>query len=87
MIGEGDEVTVGAPIVAGARVLGTIAEQGRLPKIVVFRYKNKTRSRKKTGHRQHFTMVRISDVLAPGRSRSRRKSASRRPPPTSPAPP
>jgi large subunit ribosomal protein L21 len=66
MIGEGAEVTVGAPMVSGARVLGTITEQGRAPKIVVFRYKSKTRQRKKTGHRQHFTMLRISDVLAPG---------------------
>ena len=66
MIGEGSEVTVGAPLVAGARVIGTIAEQGRAPKIVVFRYKNKTRSRKKTGHRQPYTRLIISDVLVPG---------------------
>jgi large subunit ribosomal protein L21 len=66
LIGEGAEVTVGAPTVAGARVVGTIWEQGRGRKIVVFRYKSKTRSRKKTGHRQHFTSVMVSDILAAG---------------------
>ncbi len=66
LVGDGDEITVGAPLVAGARVLGTIAEQGRDRKIVVFKYKNKTRARKKTGHRQHFTRVRVDDILAAG---------------------
>jgi large subunit ribosomal protein L21 len=66
LMGEGEQLTVGAPTIAGARVLGTIAEQGRASKIVVFKYKNKTRSRKKTGHRQHYTRVLVSDILAAG---------------------
>jgi large subunit ribosomal protein L21 len=66
LMADGDDVTVGTPTVAGARILGTIAEQGRARKIVVFRYKSKTRSRKKTGHRQHFTRVVIDDILAAG---------------------
>lgn len=66
MLGEGADVTLGAPTVAGARVLGTIAEQGRARKVVVFRYKAKTRSRKKTGHRQQYTLLTIDDILAPG---------------------
>lgn len=68
MMGDGADVTIGSPSIAGARVVGTIAEQGREKKIVVFRYKSKTRQRKKTGHRQHFTSVRIEDILAPGQS-------------------
>jgi large subunit ribosomal protein L21 len=68
LMGEGDAVTIGAPTIDGARVVGTIAEQGRNAKIVVFRYKSKTRSRKKTGHRQHFTKVIVEDILAPGQS-------------------
>jgi large subunit ribosomal protein L21 len=59
-------LTVGAPTITGARVMGTIAEQGRSKKIVVFRYKAKTRYRKKTGHRQHFTTVVVDDILLPG---------------------
>src|SRR2546423_9339521 len=66
LLADGDDVSVGAPIVEGARVLGTIAEQGRSDKIIVFRYKAKTRSRKKTGHRQHFTRVVVEDILAAG---------------------
>ena len=66
LMADGDAITVGAPTIAGARVLGTIAEQGRAAKIVVFRYKAKTRSRKKTGHRQQFTRIVIDDILAAG---------------------
>lgn len=62
----GSGITIGAPTISGARVLGTIAEQGRTKKIVVFRYKAKTRYRKKTGHRQHFTKIVVDDILLPG---------------------
>lgn len=66
LMASGEDVTVGSPLVAGARVIGTIAEQGRAKKIVVFRYKAKTRSRKKTGHRQQFTRLIVEDILAAG---------------------
>ena len=57
-------MTVGAPTVEGARVVGTIAEQGRAKKIIVFRYKSKTRARKKNGHRQQFTRLTVEDIRA-----------------------
>jgi large subunit ribosomal protein L21 len=66
LLADGDAITVGAPNVAGARVLGTIREQGRAKKILVFHYKNKTRARKKNGHRQQFTTLMVDDVLGPG---------------------
>lgn len=66
LIDDGSNVTIGAPTVEGARVVGTIAEQGRAKKIIVFRYKNKTRARKKNGHRQQFTRLTVEDILAPG---------------------
>lgn len=66
LMDDGGNVQVGAPTISGARVLGTIAEQGRSPKIIVFKYKAKTRYRKKTGHRQHFTRVIVDDILLPG---------------------
>lgn len=66
LLDDGANVTVGAPTVAGARVLGTIAEQGRAKKVIVFRYKAKTRARKKNGHRQQFTRLTVEDILAPG---------------------
>jgi large subunit ribosomal protein L21 len=66
LMADGDAITVGAPVIEGARIVGTIAEQGRAKKIIVFRYKAKTRARKKNGHRQHFTKLIIEDILAPG---------------------
>jgi large subunit ribosomal protein L21 len=66
LMADGSTVTVGAPTISGARVLGTIAEQGRAPKIIVFKYKAKTRYRKKTGHRQPYTRVVVDDILLAG---------------------
>ena len=66
LLADGDSVTVGNPLIDGARVVGTIAEQGRGKKIIVFKYKAKTRARKKTGHRHAFTRFRVEDILAPG---------------------
>ena len=66
LMADGDNLTVGAPVIEGARVVGTIAEQGRSKKILVFHFKNKTRHRKKNGHRQHFTRLVVSDILTAG---------------------
>lgn len=66
LLDDAGSVTIGTPVIAGARVVGTIAEQGRAKKILVFKYKSKTRSRKKNGHRQLFTRLVVSDILAPG---------------------
>ena len=79
LMADGGAVTVGAPTISGARVLGTIAEQGRAPKIIVFKYKAKTRYRKKTGHRQPFTRVVVETSCSPGRSPSRSRRRSREP--------
>ena len=66
LLADGESVTVGNPLIDGARVVGTIAEQGRGKKIIVFKYKAKTRARKKTGHRHAFTRFQVEDILAPG---------------------
>jgi large subunit ribosomal protein L21 len=60
--GEGENVRVGTPTIAGARVSGTIAQQGRARKVDVIKYKAKVRYRRKLGHRQHFTEVEIERV-------------------------
>jgi large subunit ribosomal protein L21 len=75
LLDDAGSVTVGTPVIAGARVLGTIAEQGRARKILVFKYKSKTRSRKKNGHRQLFTRLVVSDILAPGEQPKLTKAA------------
>ena len=58
------KLTVGAPYVAGAKVTATVKAQGKAPKIIVFKYHNKTNYRRKTGHRQPFTAVTIERIEA-----------------------
>ena len=62
MLSAGGEVTVGAPSVEGAKVTARIVGAGRDRKITVFRYKPKTRYRRKNGHRQPFTDLRITSI-------------------------
>lgn len=61
---EGGEVRVGTPTVSGAKVEATILEQGRAKKINVIKYKRKVRYKRKIGHRQHFTKVKIDSISA-----------------------
>lgn len=59
---DNGEVTVGAPNVAGAKVTAEVVQQGRGKKVIVFKYKAKTRYRRKNGHRQNFTELRVTDI-------------------------
>ncbi len=63
MVGEEGRVTVGNPVVPNAKVLAHVLEHGRDEKIVVFRYKAKSNYRRRTGHRQPHTRVRITEIL------------------------
>lgn len=62
VVGEGDGVKVGAPLVAGATVSGTAVKTGKSKKIVVFKYKPKKGYRRKQGHRQPYTKVQIDKI-------------------------
>ncbi len=64
MIGGNGEVRVGTPTVPGARVVAEVLEHGRDAKILVFKYKNKTRYRRRHGHRQDFTRLTIRQIIA-----------------------
>ena len=66
LIADGDEVTTGKPLVEGAKVLATSQGNGRGEKIIVFKYKPKVRTRKKTGHRQQYTTLVIDKIVPPG---------------------
>src|SRR5205807_10485726 len=66
--GNGDGTRIGAPGVEGAVVRAEVVEHARGEKIIVFRYKSKVRYRRKTGHRQALTRVRITDILVDGAS-------------------
>lgn len=62
LVGEGD-ITLGNPFVKGAKVMGTILRQGKGPKINAFNYKAKKNIRKRWGHRQPLTHVKITEVI------------------------
>ena len=64
LIADGEQVRAGTPLVSDASVAAEIVGHGRGPKIRVFKYKNKTRSRKMRGHRQGETTLRITKIEA-----------------------
>jgi large subunit ribosomal protein L21 len=64
MLGGDGEAKVGAPLVSGASVLAEIVEHGRGRKIIIFKKRRRQNSRRKNGHRQDFTLVRITEILA-----------------------
>ena len=61
---DGDNVSVGKPYLGNVTVEGHITHHDRHRKIVVFKYKKRKNYRRKRGHRQHFTLVRIDDIKA-----------------------
>jgi large subunit ribosomal protein L21 len=64
MLVDGDATTVGAPVVAGATVSGEIVEQARGPKVIAFKKRRRKNSKRKRGHRQDLTIVRITGISA-----------------------
>ncbi len=61
--GEGG-MTIGAPVVPGASVTATVVAQDRLAKVIIFKKRRRQNSRRKNGHRQHVTVLRIADIVA-----------------------
>lgn len=62
MVGDGDKLTVGAPFVSGAKVAGEIVETRKGEKVTVFKKKRRNTYRRKRGHRQHETVIKITGV-------------------------
>ena len=69
LIGDGDAVTVGTPVVSGATVSATVLGEELGPKLVIFKFKQKVKYRRRTGHRQHLVRVRIDAINADGSSK------------------
>ncbi len=63
LIGDDGEVQVGSPTVAGAKVLAHVLDHDRGEKLIVFKYKAKSNYRRRTGHRQALTRVRITEIV------------------------
>jgi large subunit ribosomal protein L21 len=61
---DGENVKIGQPAIDGATVHGQIVDQGKSKKIIVFKYKRRKRYRRKQGHRQPYTAVRIDRIEA-----------------------
>lgn len=68
MVARGDDVTIGAPVVTGARVRAQVTSKGRGRKITVFKYKPKVRYRRTRGHRQPYADLKIIDISVDGES-------------------
>ena len=84
----GDSVTLGAPTVAGATVAAEVLDQARGPKIIAFKKRRRKNSRRKRGHRQEFTLLRITEILTDGQkpSKTAPPRPKRAPAPTTAAP-
>jgi len=63
LIGNGEQVKVGTPTVAGAKVVATAKAEGKARKVVVFKFKSKTRYHRTVGHRQPFTELAVSKIV------------------------
>jgi large subunit ribosomal protein L21 len=64
LLADGEQITVGQPTVAGAKVLVTVIAERRHRKVIYFHYAPKKRERKKRGHRQFYTRLRIDEIQA-----------------------
>jgi large subunit ribosomal protein L21 len=64
LVGEGENVKVGAPTVAGAKVTGKVLSQGRADKVHILKFRRRKHFRKQQGHRQYYTEVEITAISA-----------------------
>ena len=62
VLGEGADIKVGTPFLDGVKVFGTVTENGKGKKVIIFKYKSKKDYRKKQGHRQPYTLVEITSI-------------------------
>jgi large subunit ribosomal protein L21 len=63
-VGSEGNLKIGAPVVAGASVTATVIAQDRLDTVIIFKKRRRQNSRRKNGHRQHVTVLRVSDITA-----------------------
>ncbi len=76
-IGGEAGVTLGAPLVEGAMVAAEVVEQGRADKIIVFKKKRRKNHRRRNGHRQHETVLRVTEILTDGKKPSKAASKAK----------
>ena len=86
MLGEGSDTTIGTPVVEGATVSATVLEQTRGDKIIVFKKKRRKNYRRRKGHRQDLTVLRIDAISPPGGNKAAAKTAAKTDAPEAAAP-
>ncbi|MCG5512314.1 MULTISPECIES: 50S ribosomal protein L21 [Ectothiorhodospira] len=62
LVGSGEDVKVGAPFVEGGKVTASVKSHGRADKVEIIKFRRRKHSRKRMGHRQHFTEVEITSI-------------------------
>jgi large subunit ribosomal protein L21 len=75
--GDGETQNVGAPLVSGATVVATVLEQRKGDKVIIFKKKRRHNYRRKKGHRQLLTVVRITDILTGGQQPELKKAEAK----------
>lgn len=79
LVGNGEDTTVGAPIIDGASVAGEIVDQTRGKKLIIFKKKRRKNYRRTQGHRQYLSTVRITEILTEGAKPSKAKATKQAP--------
>ena len=64
MVAEGEQIAIGSPLVSGGKVTATVQKQGRGKKIMIIKFKRRKHYRKQMGHRQYYTEVKITGIMA-----------------------
>ena len=80
LIGDDGSTTAGTPLIDGAKVMASVVEQSRGPKILIFKKKRRKNYRRLGGHRQDLTVLRITDILPDGKAKPAAKGASKKTP-------
>jgi large subunit ribosomal protein L21 len=77
LVGSGEDITVGAPLVGGALVAAKIVSHGRGEKVRIIKFRRRKHHQKQMGHRQYYTEIEIGAIQVPGKSDASEKKASK----------
>jgi large subunit ribosomal protein L21 len=78
MVADGDDVTIGSPLVAGAKVNATVLSHGKGDKVMIFKFHRRKHYRKTQGHRQSYTEIQIDDISGKGATKAEAKPAAKK---------
>ena len=76
MVGEGEDVVIGTPLVDGGKVLATVVEHGRGDKVKIIKFKRRKHHMKRQGHRQYYTLLEITGIEGDGAKKPAKKKAA-----------